>query len=260
MKSGSLALAVALLVGAMLPACGGGGSGAAPTPAPVVAADISVLMFGNSHTVGNDLPGMLAGMLRAARPGKSVSVVAAPGFLFLEERINDRPSLTLFSSQKWSAVVFQAQKYSSSGQFEYSTAEAVEFVRMTRARQILPVMFPEWPRRGIDETARIYGLHVSIAQQQPACVAPIPQAWDLAAVRFPALVLHADDGNHSAPAGAFLAALMLYSTMTGSSPLGLPLMASIPVDAATQASLRALADEQVRLTPPRHWCPGDATL
>jgi len=108
-----------------------------------------------------------------------------------------------------------AQKYSSSGLFEYSIDGAVELVHMARVAKAVPILFPEWPRRGVPETQRIYDLHVSIARREPACVAPIPQAWDLALARYPTLVLHDADGNHSAPAGAFLAALILATTITG---------------------------------------------
>jgi hypothetical protein len=252
-------LAFAAIV--FLSACGGGGSSPAPAPAPApVAADISVLMFGNSHTSANDLPGMLAAMLRAGRPGKTVSVVNASGFLFLEERLNDTASMALFNSRKWNVIVLQAQKYSSSGQFQYSIEEAVELVRRTRAMQALPVMFPEWPRRGIDETARIFDLHVDIARRQPACVATIPQSWDLAALRLPSLVLHAEDGNHAAAPGSFLAALMLYATMTGNSPANLPALPGFGINDATQASLRAVANEQVGLMAQRQYCPADSPL
>lgn len=247
----------------LLTACGGGGTASAPTapaPTPPATADISVLMFGNSHTAANDLPGMLTAMLRAGRPGKTVSVVNAAGFMFLEDRIGDAPSIALFNGRKWNAVVFQAQKYSSSGLFQYSIEEAVELVRRTRAMPAQAVMFPEWPRRGIDETARIFELHVSIAQRRPACVATIPQAWDLAAMRLPSLVLHAEDGNHALAPGSFLAALMLYASLTGSSPLSLPALPGLGVSDATQASLRAVADEQVRLMAPRQYCPNDTPL
>ena len=142
--------------------------------------------------------------------------------MFLEERVHDAPSIDLLHSQNWSFVILQAQKYSTSGQFDYSTEEAKELIRMSRAQHAVPVMFPEWPRKDVDETQRIYDLHVSIAQAEPACVAPIGQAWDLALARDPTLTLHASDGNHSAPAGAFLAALVLYATITGLSPLDLP--------------------------------------
>lgn len=261
-------LVAALLLAALCNACGGGGGGgtaiqppaAPPTAPPAANAAINVLMLGNSHTVSNNLPDMLAAMLQAGRPGKTVSVIAAPGILFLDERLRDSETLRLFNSRKWSAVVFQAQQYSQSGQFTYSTEEAVEWVHMTREQATLPVMFPEWPRRGIDETQRIYDIHVGIAKRQPACVAPVPQAWDLAALRIPGVVLHAADGNHSAPPGAFLAALVLYATMTGNAPQDLPALAITGVDSAAQARLRAVADEQMRQINGRQWCPGDPLL
>lgn len=216
--------------------------------------------MGNSHTVSNDLTGMVAAMTSAARPGKSVSNVVAPGGMFLEERIHDAQSMTLLRSQRWSAVVLQAQKYSTSGLYTYSTAEAEELIRIARAAGSLPVMFPEWPRRGVDETQRIYDLHVSIAQRAPACVAPIGQAWDLALARNPSLVLHASDGNHSAPAGAFLAALVLFATLTNESPLRVPELTQFGIAAPVQRELREIAAETVALVPARQWCTADAPL
>jgi hypothetical protein len=249
-----------------LGACGGGASVPAPAPAPApgvqpsATADISVLMFGNSHTAANALPAMLSAMLVAGRPGKTVAVVNAPNYATLEERMHDQTSRAQLGSQKWSALVLQAQQYSTSGMFEYSTSEAVEWVRLARAAGTLPVMFPEWARRGIDETERIYTLHAGIAKQQPACVAPVPQAWDLAAARYPSLALHDADGNHSNPAGAFLAALVLYATITGEPPAALPGFPQFPVPADVQANLRKVADDQVKLVSPRLYCPGDPRL
>ncbi len=213
--------------------------------------------MGNSHTSSNDLTRMVADMVRAGKPERTVASVEAPGWMFLEERVHDTPSITLLNSQNWSFVILQAQKYSTSGQFDYSTEEAKELIRMSRTRHAVPVMFPEWPQRNVDETQRIYDLHVSIAQAEPACVAPIGQAWDLALAREPTLTLHAADGNHSAPAGAFLAALVLYATITGLSPLDLPNLPQYPVNAGVQTTLRSIAAETVQTVPPRMWCPGD---
>jgi hypothetical protein len=247
----------------LLAACGGGSGdtqpgGAASNPPPPATTDISLLFMGNSHTVANNLPNMVADMVRAGKPGKTVAAVVAPGGMFLEERLHDAPTLALMRSQAWSHVIFQAQKYSTSGQFSYSTAEAKELIRISRAQRAVPVMFPEWPRKDIDETQRIYDLHVSIAQAESACVAPIGQAWDLALARVPTLTLHATDGNHSVPAGAFLTALVLYATITGQSPLDLPPMPQYPVELSLQETLRGIAAETVQTIPPRMWCPGDA--
>jgi hypothetical protein len=243
----------------LLAACGGGDAqrGGATSGPPPASADITLLFMGNSHTSVNDLTRMVADMVRAGRPGKRVASVEAPGWLFLDERLTDAPSMDLLRGQNWSFVILQAQKYSSSGQVAYSTEEAKELVRRSRTQHAVPIMFPEWPRRGIDETQRIFDLHVSIAQAEPACVAPIPQAFDLALARDPTLTLHASDGNHSAPAGAFLAALVLYATITGQSPLDLPPLAQYPVSASLQATLRGIAAETVQTVPPRMWCPAD---
>ena len=251
----------------LLTACGGGsgdtqGGGPASGPPPTVgfgpvSADITLLFMGNSHTSVNNLTGMVADMVRAGKPGKSVASVVAPGSLFLEEHLHDTQTTSLLRGQNWSFVILQAQKYSSSGQFQYSTEEAKELVRISRTQHAVPILFPEWPRKDIDETQRIFDLHVSIAQAEPACVAPIPQAWDLALARDPTLTLHASDGNHSAPAGAFLAALVLYATITGLSPLDLPALPQYPVSASLQATLRGIAAEAVQTVPPRMWCPGD---
>jgi hypothetical protein len=242
-----------------LTACGGGDGqrGGATSGPPPATADISLLFMGNSHTSSNDLTRMVADMVRAGKPGRTVSSVEAPGWMFLEERVHDTASITLLNSQNWSFVILQAQKYSTSGQFNYSTEEAKELIRLSRARHAVPVMFPEWPQRNVDETQRIYDLHVSIAQAEPACVAPIGQAWDLALAREPTLTLHAADGNHSAPAGAFLAALVLYATITGLSPLDLPNFPQYPVPAGVQTTLRGIAAETVQTVPPRMWCSGD---
>lgn len=259
-KRTALLLCAALL----LTACGGGGAAnapvgalpSAPTPAPTPA-DLSVLMMGNSHTAFHSLPDTLAAMVRASNPGKTVTVVTAPGWLFLDERLAHAPSMNLFGSQRWSFVILQAQKYSSTGLFSYSTAEAEQLVRMARAGGAVPTLFPEWPRLGVDETQRIFDLHVSIARSAPACVAPIGQAWDRALARYPAITLHDPDGNHSAPAGAFLTALMLYATVTGNSPAALPVLAITGVDADTQEKLRIIAAETALAVSPRALCPND---
>ena len=260
---------VLIMLGAVLlsAACGSGGNSAtgngesAATGGTVggapLAADINVLMMGNSHTSFNSLPAMVAAMVQAATPGKTAVSVEAPGWMFLDERLGDAASLQLIRSRRWSVVVLQAQKYSTSGQFEYSTAEANALIRLAREAGALPVMFPEWPRRGVAETQRIYDLHATIASKTPACVAPVGQAWDLAQARHPGLALHAGDGNHAVPAGSFLTVLVIASAIIGKLPQDTPPLAQFGVDANTQAALRAIATETVQTISPRLHCPAD---
>jgi hypothetical protein len=239
-------------------ACGGGGgsSSSSPDPAPAApSADVNLLFMGNSHTANNDVPGMVAAMVRAARPGRSVAAANAPGILFLEERATDAATLQLLHQGHWSFVVLQAQESSSSWTVQYPTDGAEALVKMASEANAVPILFPEWPRRGIDESHLLFDLYKSIAQKSPACVAPVPQAFDLALARYPDLVLHAADGNHSAAAGAFLAALVIARTMTGYSPAQLPYLPQFTVDAATQEKLRLVAmDVEMAYQPPQLVC------
>ena len=213
--------------------------------------------MGNSHTAVNNVPGMVAAMVRAAKPGKTVAATEAPGSMHLDERADDAATLALLQNQRWNYVVLQAQNYSLSGEFFYPTTGAEKLVRLSRQAGALPVLFAEWPRVGIAETQIIYGKYVSIAMKEPACVSPIPQAFDLARARFPLITLHAADGNHSAPAGAFLASLVLFATITGLPTTDLPDVPALGVDADTQLKLRGIANETVQTVAPRLWCPAD---
>ncbi len=228
----------------------------APTaPTSPTGSGISILFIGNSHTRANDLPGTVATLVEADSSGVPVVYEVAPGYQFLDERLDDAASNDLLESRAWTYVVLQAQRYSSSGTVDYSTTEAEEWVRRVRSVGAVPILFPEWPRRGIDESTRIFDLHVSIAAAEAACVPPIPQAFDLA----PGSVtpLHATDGNHASPTGSLLAALVLTHTMTGQPLDHMPDLTSIDVDPLTQHDLRAAAAEAVAATSPWTHCPGD---
>lgn len=249
---------VPLVAAALL--LGGCVDGANPTDPPDVEgsmADVPMLFMGNSHASVNNLQGMVESMIAPSFPGETVEAVEAPGWMFLEDRVDDLASMTLLGNQDWSYVVLQAQKYSTTGCCTYSTEEAKFLIRSAREKNAVPILFPEWPRLGVDETFTIYDLHVSIASVEPACVAPIGQAWDLSLQRHPGLVLHDPDGNHSNEAGAFLAALILAATITGDSPLDAPVLAGFGVAEETQALLRVVAADTVATWPPRLHCPDD---
>lgn len=139
-------LAAAMLACGLLVACGGGGGNEAPADA-TAQADLPVLFMGNSHTSNHDVAGSVTALVRAVRPGKTVLAVRAPASQFLEDHAQDSTTLSPLRLRRWSAVVMQAQKYSSSGQFEYPTAPAENLALEARQRGAVPVLFPEWPRR-----------------------------------------------------------------------------------------------------------------
>ena len=240
-----------------LGACGGGP--AATQEGADATADVAVLMIGNSHTVGAGLPQRLQAVLQLALPGRQVLVAVAPSSAFLDEHLQDGSTLALLTARRWQAVVLQAQKYSSSGQIEYPTAAAEELLRRARAQGAVPVLYPEWARRGVDEADRIWALHQGIAHRVAACVAPIPQAWSTALAADPTLALHAADGNHASDAGAQLTAWVLMATITDLSPATLG-DAPGGGHAGLQRQLRTAASAALSAQDGRALCPGEPAV
>ncbi|NND46594.1 MAG: hypothetical protein HKN55_02915 [Woeseiaceae bacterium] len=206
-----------------------------------------VLLIGNSHSSRGGLPDMLETLLEADGGNKSAYVKAVGHWAFLAERLNDDVTQKALDSRRWTHVILQAQKYSTSGRYSYPTDAAGEWIRRVRERGAQPILFPEWARREHpEEFLRIQRLHLKIASRDLALVAPVGLAWELMRDTHPDIVLHASDGNHANRQGALLTAYVLYSSMTGQSPAELPYteMRGIPED--TQAVLRSAASKAIR--------------
>jgi len=203
-----------------------------------------LLFIGNSHSAFNSLPELVATLIETGLPGKTATSGLAPGFNFLDERLNDGVTLKLLQSRQWTHVILQAQKYSSSGKYFYSTSAAEQWIRRVRTQGARPILFPEWPRRGNKlEGIRVHNLHLSISSREPACVAPIGLAWDESLATYPSIGLHAPDGNHSNLAGALLTAYVIYEVTTGLPASQLPYIPSINISAQTQQVLREVSSE-----------------
>lgn len=206
---------------------------------------LRLVFLGNSHTARHDVPGTVAALLRTALPGTRVQAVRAPTLLHLQHRATHAPTLDLLADGSWDVVVLQAQDYSTSGRHRYPTDGAAALVRRAREAGAVPVLFAEWPRRGIDETGRIVATYAGI--EGGACLPPVPEAFDAAADT----VLHAADGNHASPEGAYLAAAVLAQAVTGRPP---DVARDVALPGTTQRALLRVADAASRRTPPDRAC------
>lgn len=265
--------AIALLCCSLCITCGGQQSPAAlpappvsnvpVTPVPDTDANLSVpdnrqanplqlLLFGNSHSASHNLPGTVQLLLQQGT-GKTVGALRAGGAAYLDERLDDQVSRPLLESGQWTHLILQAQKYSTTGLYNYSTAGSKSWIALAKARGITPVLFPEHPRAGnTEEGMRIFQLHQQIAAEQAACIAPVGPVWDQVLQQWPDLPLHSDDGNHAAPAGALLTAYILYQVVSGQPAEALPDLPSLAVPLPTQRILRQAASAGIRQFPP---CP-----
>jgi hypothetical protein len=234
-----------LMLVIIISACGSGGSDSklpAKGPTELPLADYELLFIGNSHSSVNGLPNLVTKLLKTGEPGKSANAKIAQGSDYLAERIDDGVTLETLESRAWTHVFLQAQKYSSSGINTYPTDAAQEWIRRTKAQNALPIMFPEWPRRGnTEEGQRVYDLHVSIASQEPACVAPVGPVWDEFILSYPEIELHGTDGNHSSLNGALLTAYVFYQVISGHYANDLAYIRDIDVSEELQEKLKEIA-------------------
>lgn len=238
-----------------LPTCKDSGNTTSETGSPTVKAKYEVLLMGNSHSSYNNLPGMLATLIKSGTRESSYTA-NAPGWKFLDERLSDGVSEAYLQSRKWSHVILQAQKYSTTGLYSYSTEPSKTWIRKVKAQAATPIMFPEWPRKGyFEEGVRIHTLHESIVAAEPACLAPIGLTWDYVILNHPEIPLHNIDGNHSNINGALLTAYVLYEVITKNFAKELDYIDTLGASETIQKILKDAASHILQIHPPCTYYP-----
>ena len=180
------------------------------TPACAVAStgQMKVLFLGNSHTYVNNVPQLVRSLgLTASRP-VDMNVESVSGG-HLEDLARQPGLIKRIQEGHYDYVVLQAAMVSQSHKHEYSHDGAVEIARVAVAARTKVLMFPEWSRRGIDETEYTERVYRGIVGRARGAVAPVGRVWDKVRGHYP-LELWAPDGNHASLAGSFLAANVLF--------------------------------------------------
>jgi hypothetical protein len=209
-------------------------AGLLPNPfGPVVQGDLElarsdrpgrrVLFVGNSLTYYNDMPDMVSRLAEedpGARPLYAVSFTR-PGWA-LQNAARDAKLRRLIDEVHWDALVLQEHSgLASSSPSEvgaYSVPYAMQLQHMAAAQGARTVVFMSWSTRHVND----------LGDQLGVPVAPFGAAWDEALRRRPGIDLLADDGRHPNKAGSYLAASVLYGTLTGRSPTRSSFDAELP--------------------------------
>lgn len=209
--------------------------------------DYKILFYGNSHVAG--IPDLVKTIILNGLPNKTVLAKTAPGGQYLADRLNDQASIDALLRDNWSHVIFQAQKYSQSGAFDYPTTAAQTWIRRTKIRNATPILFPEHPQKGNEnEGEKVHLIHTQIAALESSCVAPVGLTWDAVLELIP-LPLHTSDGNHAKYLGQFLTALVFYEVITGEPADLLPYINEIDVAEDIQHFLGQIASATLKLNP-----------
>jgi hypothetical protein len=233
----ALALVALLLVAS---GCGGGGEEDATREAP-----LRILFVGNSLTAENDLPSVVAGIAENAgrRPVETRTV--APGGVSLEEHWSSTGAREALADGPWDAVVLQQGPSSLPVSRAHLLAWAKRWADEVRANGARPALLAVWPEEerasALPDVIESYAV---AAEASGAELLPAGAAWRTAWRRDPGLALYGSDGFHPSKLGTELAALVVYTGLTGASPGSLPLDGSVPSDTARilrDAAAEALA-------------------
>lgn len=204
--------------------------------------DYRVLFFGNSHSAG--LPALLTVLVEHGLPNKTIYAERQPDYAYLDDRLLDKVSAPLLVEQPWTQVILQAQKYSQSGSVEYSTTGAQTWIRMAKSKNITPILYPEHPQRGnLTEGRLVHELHLSIAEKEASCVAPVGLVWDKVLSLSPSEPLYSADGNHASKTGQVLTAFVIYEMVTGEPADILPYIDALEVSEEQQAFYKQIVTQ-----------------
>ncbi len=223
---------------------------------------LRVLFLGNSYTFVNDLPGTLAGLVRSG--GRSIETgMLATGGATLADHAADPATTAALADGRWTVVILQEQSVlpvSEADRTGSMVPAARSLASSAAAVGARPLLLETWahrdgvPDRGVAGyaamQARIDAAYEATARDLGASVAPVGQAWSAALRAAPGIDLWQPDGSHPSAAGTYLAACVLYASLTGRTPVGLP--AAGGISASDAAALQAVAGAVV-LGDPGRW-------
>jgi hypothetical protein len=98
-----------------------------------------------------------------------------------------------------------------------------ELEAVARELGATPTLYMTWAKKKWpDQAAVISAAYREVGDELTSPVAAVGDAWVVARKQRPDLDLYVSDGSHPSPAGSYLAACVIYATLTGRSPVGAP--------------------------------------
>lgn len=153
---------------------------------------------------------MVKSMLESG--GAKVQTKAIYG-AFLDDLAVNPDVLKEIDSGRWTFVLLQGARLSSSHRFEYSKKPGIDLAKRVLKAGKTPVLFAEHPRRGWDEAAWQYAQYQQIQTKVPKDargksigIAPVCYAYSEALKGNAKLDLWEFDGNHANLPGSYLSA------------------------------------------------------
>lgn len=179
---------------------------------PEPPAEIRALFLGNSHTLSNDVPGMVKSLIESS--GRKIQIETISGDLL--NNIAARPEvIDRVKKGRWSFVVMQGASVSQSHKHIYPYEHSKALAAIAGKSGSTPLLYAEWSRRGLDETEYIIDIYRLIQKGSSAKIVTVGRVWDSVLKAEPSLDLWHADGNHAKPTGSYIAACTIYFAMLG---------------------------------------------
>jgi hypothetical protein len=224
----------AVLLALTLLSCGSEKPAATSSTSAASDGALRVLFLGNSYTYYNNLPRIVEEFAAASGKRKIETRMIAPGGASLADHLANKRTLEAIRSGRWDYVVLQEQSqlgavYLVNGEARVANPDAFfaaarKLDAEIRKAGAKTVLYHTWSRRDAPDSDRamLDYAYLRSARELDAAVALVGLAWQQARAELRGASLYADDGSHPSTSGSYLAAAVIYATLTGTSPVGGP--------------------------------------
>lgn len=180
------------------------------------------LFVGNSYLYTLDIPGLVQALADSAGGDQlAVMTVAGPD-MALVDHLGEGTAVRQIRKGGWEWVVLQQGPSSVEINRDTLRLATKAFAAEMELVDATPALFSAWPSRPrIQDFPRAIESYQLAAADVDGIFLPVATGWLEARERDLEINLYSD-GLHPSPAGAYLAALVIYGKLLGKSPVGLP--------------------------------------
>ncbi len=190
---------------------------------PLQAKEIKGLFIGNSYCDYNALNKQVEAMLNASGDEALLKRETKGGFSWKKHWEGPKAQKRVTDEAEWDFVVLQNHSRSSLDKRSEFDEYGEKFIDLVKESGADPVLYMTWARANLpQDQAVITEAYSSLGEREKIKVAPVGLAFEKWIQEHPDVPLHIQDNSHPTMEGSYLAACVIYSTLTGKSPVGLP--------------------------------------